>query len=79
MAREKTGVDENDAPKTKIEKLSAADSHLLPATAKHIRTVDWKGGHKQVFGKFGTVDLTTLTLGRARKLIRQGFKKLTEI
>lgn len=79
MAKKEDTTPIEEPPKTKVEKLSAADSHLLPEVAKRIRTVNWKGGHRQVFGRFGTIDLTTLRVGRARRLIQQGFKKLREI
>lgn len=40
--------------------------------------VDWVGGHRQVFGRFGIIDLTTLTPARAENLIKKGFKKLAK-
>lgn len=53
------------------------NKNQLPAeVAAKYELVDWVGGHRQIFGKHGVVDLQTITLARADKLFRDGFKKL---
>lgn len=49
---------------------------LPPGVAEQYEVINWKGGHRQVFGRFGEVDLTTLTPKRAERLIKGGFTKL---
>ena len=44
--------------------------------AEHYDLVGWKGGPIQVFGKFGVVNINTLTLRKAEKLVAKGFTKL---
>lgn len=38
--------------------------------------VNWTGSHRQVFGAFGTIDLTELTLEKADRLYKRKFPKL---
>lgn len=53
---------------------------MLPTdVAKKYELVDWKGGSRQVFGRFGVVDLNTLTVKQAEKLVRMGFPKLRKV
>jgi len=49
---------------------------LPEAVAEHFELVDWKGGPRQAFGRFGVVDLRTITLQRANSLVQRGFGKL---
>jgi hypothetical protein len=51
-------------------------SPLPKAVAKHFDLVDWVGGHRQNFGRFGNIDLKTLTLDQAKRLAKAGFSKL---
>ena len=69
---------ENTAPKlapTKSKRHPAND-HLPKAVAEHYEVVEWHGGHEQNFGKFGMVNLKTLTLTRAGQFVAQKFSKL---
>lgn len=51
----------------------------LPApVAKEFDLVGWVGGSKQSFGKFGVIDINTITLERAKLLAANGFKKLVK-
>jgi len=52
---------------------------LPPEVAAEFELVDWEGSTRQVFGKYGTVDLKTLTLRKARSLYKRKFKKLRPI
>lgn len=49
---------------------------LPPEVAEKIEVINWTGGHRQVFGRFGIVDLTTMTVSHAESLIARGFTKL---
>jgi len=49
---------------------------LTEETAKDFELVDWVGSHRQSFGKFGVVDLSTLDPKRADRLVKRGFKKI---
>lgn len=49
---------------------------LTKEVAVQFEVVDWKGGHAQEFGKFGLVDLKTLTIAQAERLVKFGFSKL---
>lgn len=50
---------------------------LPTEVAAKYQLVDYgKGGPKQVWGKFGTVDLDTLTLAKADRLYENGWPKL---
>lgn len=49
---------------------------LNPAIANEFELVDWVGGYTQLFGKFGKVNITTLTKRQAERLIKMGFPKL---
>ena len=44
--------------------------------AAHFELVDWAGGPRQRFGKYGLVDLEKITLKQAQKLVAKGFSKL---
>jgi len=44
--------------------------------SEEYEVINWKGSHRQVFGRFGVVDLSKLTKKRAEKLIQSGFSKL---
>lgn len=49
----------------------------LPAeVAAKYDLVGWHGGHRQNFGKYGIIDLHTLTLKQADRLVEKGFTKL---
>lgn len=52
------------------------DKNRPPEWASRFRLKGWKGGPRQVFGKFGEVDLTTLTIAKAERLIARGFDKI---
>jgi len=49
---------------------------LPPATAADYELVNWVGSHKQDFGTFGVIDVSTLTPAQAEKLVQRGWKKL---
>ena len=51
---------------------------LQKEVAAVYKVKDWKGGHRQDFGSFGTVDLKKLTLKRAANLVAAGFPKLVK-
>lgn len=48
-------------------------------TAAKFETVGWVGGSKQIFGKFGKVDLAKVTPAQAESLVKRGFKKIRPI
>jgi len=49
----------------------------LPAeVAAKYDLVGWHGGHRQNFGKYGIIDLHTITLKQADRLVEKGFTKL---
>lgn len=49
----------------------------LPAeVAEKFTLVNWVGGHRQNFGKFGVIDLTKITVDQATSLVKRGFTKL---
>jgi len=51
----------------------------LPAeTAEKYEIIDWVGGNRQYFGKFGIIDIKQLTPRRAGQLVRMKFKKIKE-
>lgn len=57
--------------------MEAEANKFLPAdTRKDYRVVGWVGGHTQDFGRFGIVNLTTLTTLQAARLVRGKFSKL---
>ena len=58
------------------KKKIATPNLLPPEVAEKIEVINWTGGHRQVFGRFGTVDLSTLTIQQAESLIARGFSKL---
>lgn len=62
--------------KSKTTTLPVSNSLLPPETASSFELVDWKGGAKQVFGIYGTVDVSTLTPAQASRLVMRGFKKI---
>jgi hypothetical protein len=55
---------------------------LNAEVAKDYELVDWTGGHRQDFGKYsswlqgGVLDLSTLTLDQAARLVEMKFPKL---
>jgi len=49
---------------------------LPDEVAQEYELVNWTGGAVQNFGKFGRIDLNTLTLAQARQLHAKGFSKL---
>lgn len=50
---------------------------FLPSeVAQKYELVNWVGGHKQVFGKFGTIDLKELTVEKCAQLVKQEFSKI---
>lgn len=53
-----------------------AKAKLSPEVAEKFELVNWKGGSRQNFGRFGVVDLETLTVKHAARLVALGFKKL---
>jgi|GEM_PF-2749344 len=62
--------------KAKPKKGMAPTSYLSEVISKDFELVNWVGGHRQEFGKFGVIDLTKLTPQRATSLIQRGFSKL---
>jgi hypothetical protein len=52
----------------------------LPSdVAAHFELVEWTGGTRQHFGKYGLVDLEKITLTQAKKLASKGFPKLKPV
>ena len=49
---------------------------LPAAVAQKYTLVNWVGGSKQHFGKYGTIDVTKLTMRRADKLFSMGWSKI---
>ncbi|MEL6968630.1 MAG: hypothetical protein AAFO02_00565 [Bacteroidota bacterium] len=70
-----TSVAKASTSKTPID---PANKFLPAAVAEHYEVVNWQGGHTQVFGKFGTVDLQQMTLTRAQRLVNTKFSKLVK-
>lgn len=61
--------------------MSSQKSHpskLPTAVAQRYELVGWFGGTRQHFGRFGIVDLETITPEKAALLVRAGFKKLRD-
>lgn len=53
------------------------NKNLLPKeVSEKFELVNWKGGPVQLFGRFGKVDITKLTVKRAEALVANGFSKL---
>lgn len=51
----------------------------LPAdTSAKYEVVDWVGSHRQIFGRFGVIDLKNLSPRQAGSLVKRGFSKLRE-
>ena len=72
MADEKQAI----KPTTKAKE-DPANAYLPREVAEHYEVIGWQGSHKQNFGKFGIIDIKTMTLTRAGSLVSRGFKKLT--
>ncbi|HQU52016.1 MAG TPA: hypothetical protein PK643_03340 [Saprospiraceae bacterium] len=53
-----------------------ANKYLSKEVADQFKVTDWSGGHRQVFGRFGVIDLKELTITRANALVEMGFRKL---
>lgn len=53
-------------------------SYALPAEVaeKYKLQHPWYGAAKQFFGRYGSVDITTLTLARANSLYAKGWRKI---
>lgn len=67
----------DNKPAEKAAKIiDPANDFLSKETAEVVEVVNWVGGHRQDFGRFGIVDLKTLKPGVAQRLVRQGFSKL---
>ena len=49
---------------------------LPQEVAQRFEIMDWWGGHRQNFGKFGIVDLSTMTVAQAQRLVNMGFTKI---
>ena len=49
---------------------------LRQEVAERFEIVDWWGGNRQNFGKFGIVDLSTMTVAQAQRLVNMGFTKI---
>jgi len=56
--------------------MSNNNAVLSQELSKEFKLVGWLGGTRQNFGKFGIVNLKTLTPAQADSLIQRGFKKL---
>lgn len=57
-----------------------ATTTQLPAeVAKHYQLVNYKGSTKQFWGKFGSIDISRLTLQQANALYQRGWTKLKKI
>lgn len=57
-------------------KVADPNDYLPEALKGKVKVINWTGGHTQVFGRYGTVNLTKLSLQRATSLVRGGFSKL---
>lgn len=54
-----------------------AKTTQLPAeVAQHYELVNYKGSSKQFWGKYGTIDISQLTLKKADALHQRGWPKL---
>ena len=49
---------------------------LPKEVAKDYELVKWVGGPRQLFGKFGIIDVTTLTPEKAAILVEKGWRRL---
>lgn len=49
---------------------------LPPEVAAKYDLINWVGSARQDFGKFGIVDISTMTIARADSLFKKGWKKL---
>lgn len=72
----KASVPVSLAETAEVTKPQPWNGELPAATAKEYELVNWHGGHTQVFGKFGTINASTLTLAQAARLVRVGFPKI---
>ena len=64
------------AATAEVTKPQPWNGQLPAATAKDYELVGWHGGHTQVFGKFGTINVSTLTPAQAARLVKIGFPKI---
>lgn len=53
-----------------------ANKHLPAEVAALYEVVNWQGGHRQHFGRYGIVDLKNMTITRADRLVNTKFSKL---
>lgn len=49
---------------------------LPEAVAKEYELINWTGGHRQNFGRFGDIDISKMTPAFAARLVQMGFSKL---
>lgn len=49
---------------------------LKDDVAQKYNLVGWSGGHKQLFGSMGIVDINEINLSKADALVKRGFKYL---
>lgn len=49
---------------------------LSKEVSDQFEIIDWAGSHRQFFGRFGTIDLSTLTVTQAERLVRLKFSKI---
>ena len=53
------------------------NTYLQPEVAAKFEVIDWPGKAESVnFGRFGDVNLRTLTVAGAESLVKRGFRKL---
>ena len=68
----------SDKKETKLPepKSDPANKLLSAEVAAQYEIVNWTGGHRQNFGKFGIVDLKVLTPKDAELLVKMKFTKI---
>lgn len=49
---------------------------LSKEVADQFDIIDWTGSHRQFFGRFGKIDLSTLTVAQAERLVKLRFSKI---
>ncbi len=52
------------------------ESALSKDVAEKFEVIDWVGSHRQFFGTFGIIDLSTMTLQQAERLAKLNFPKI---
>ncbi len=61
---------------TSKQTVTRVKNQLSDEVAALYQLKNWKGGTRQDFGRFGIVDLSTMTVKSAARLVSMGFPKL---